>query len=247
VVDVKPAMNWKARILEVKDLPAGALVGYGGMHRCERPSKMAVLAVGYADGLHHRLSNKGKVIANGNLAPILGAISMDLTSIDITDCPPLAPGDPVTLARRGRQRLARRAADRPHGRHHQLQHPVRHRTARETRVLLMAKLNEGPVMVMTVMPNGPMAMGANLTQWFLYSLVVSLFAAYVAGRALGPDAHYLAVFRFAGVTAFCSYALGLWPMSIWYKRSWWVSLKSTIDGLVYGLLTAGVFGWLWPR
>jgi hypothetical protein len=111
----------------------------------------------------------------------------------------------------------------------------------------VAKLNEGPVMVMTVMPNGPMAMGASLTQWFLYSLVVSVFAAYVAGRALGPDAHYLAVFRFAGVTAFCSYALGLWPMSIWYKRSWWVSLKSTIDGLVYGLLTAGVFGWLWPR
>lgn len=97
VVDVKPAMNWKARILEVKDLPAGALVGYGGMHRCERPTRMAVLAVGYADGLHHRLSNKGKVIANGRLAPILGAISMDLTSIDITECTPLAPGDPVTL------------------------------------------------------------------------------------------------------------------------------------------------------
>lgn len=97
VVNVKPAMNWKARILEVKDLPAGALVGYGGLHRCERPTRMAVLAVGYADGLHHRLSNKGKVIANGRLAPILGAISMDLTSIDITDCPPLAPGDPVTL------------------------------------------------------------------------------------------------------------------------------------------------------
>lgn len=98
VVDVKPAMNWKARILEVKDLPAGALVGYGAMHRCEQPTRMAVVAVGYADGLHHRLSNKGKVIANGTLVPILGAISMDLTSIDITDCPPLGPGDPVTLA-----------------------------------------------------------------------------------------------------------------------------------------------------
>jgi alanine racemase len=97
VVDVKPAMNWKARILEVKDLPAGALVGYGAMHRCERPTRMAVVAAGYADGLHHRLSNKGKVIANGALVPILGAISMDLTSIDITDCPPLGPGDPVTL------------------------------------------------------------------------------------------------------------------------------------------------------
>lgn len=97
LLSVKPAMNWKARVLEVKDLPVGAQVGYGGMYRCERPTRMAVLAVGYADGLHHRLSNKGKVIANGRLAPILGAISMDLTSIDITDCPPLAPGDPVTL------------------------------------------------------------------------------------------------------------------------------------------------------
>ena len=75
----------------------GALVGYGAMHRCERPTRMAVVAAGYADGLHHRLSNKGKVIANGTLVPILGAISMDLTSIDITDCPPLGPGDPVTL------------------------------------------------------------------------------------------------------------------------------------------------------
>lgn len=110
-----------------------------------------------------------------------------------------------------------------------------------------AKLQQGPVVVMTVLPTGPMQMGASLVQWFVYSLVVSLFAAYVAGRALGPEAHYLAVFRFAGVTAFCSYALGLWPMSIWYKRSWWVTVKSTIDGLVYGLLTAGVFGWLWPR
>jgi alanine racemase len=97
VVDVKPAMNWKARILEVKELPVGALVGYGAMHRCERPTRMAVVAAGYADGLHHRLSNKGKVIANGTLVPILGAISMDLTSIDITDCPLLGPGDPVTL------------------------------------------------------------------------------------------------------------------------------------------------------
>lgn len=94
---VRPALNWKARILEVKDLPEGALVGYGGMFRCERPSKIAVLAVGYADGMNHRLSAKGKVIAAGKLAPIAGAISMDLTSIDVTDCPPLAPGDAVTL------------------------------------------------------------------------------------------------------------------------------------------------------
>lgn len=97
ILRVQPAMNWKARILEVKDLPPGARVGYGGMFRAERPTRMAVLAVGYADGLPHRLSNKGKVIAGGKLAPILGAVSMDLTTIDISESPNLQPGDPVTL------------------------------------------------------------------------------------------------------------------------------------------------------
>lgn len=97
ILDVKPALNWKARILEVKLLPAGQHVGYGAMFTAERPTKMAVLAVGYADGMPHRLGNKGKVIAAGRLAPIIGAISMDLTTIDITDCPPLQPGDAVTL------------------------------------------------------------------------------------------------------------------------------------------------------
>lgn len=97
ILAVQPAMNWKARILEIKHLPAGAYVGYGGMYRCERPTRIAVLAAGYADGVHHRLSNKGKVIAAGKLVPILGAISMDLTTIDVTDCPQLVPGDAVTL------------------------------------------------------------------------------------------------------------------------------------------------------
>ncbi len=97
LLKVRPALNWKARILEIKDLPVGAKVGYGAMFTAERPTRMAVLAVGYADGMMHRLSNKGKVIAGGKLVPILGAISMDLTSIDITDCPQLAPGDAVTL------------------------------------------------------------------------------------------------------------------------------------------------------
>lgn len=97
LLQVQPALSWKARILEIKDLPVGAQVGYGAMFTAERPTRMAVLAVGYADGMMHRLSNKGKVIAGGRLVPILGAISMDLTSIDITDCPELAQGDAVTL------------------------------------------------------------------------------------------------------------------------------------------------------
>src|SRR5579872_5774190 len=97
VLAVKPALTWKAAVLAVKDLPAGALVGYGGMYRTAQPTRVAVLAAGYADGIPHRLSNKGSVIARGHFAPIIGAVSMDLTTIDVTNCPPLAVGDPVTL------------------------------------------------------------------------------------------------------------------------------------------------------
>jgi hypothetical protein len=110
-----------------------------------------------------------------------------------------------------------------------------------------AKLNKGPVAIMTVMKNGPSNMGANLTQWFLYSIVIAIIAAYISGRALGPGATYLAVFRFAGATAFTGYALALWQDSIWYKRKWSTTLKNTFDGLLYGLVMAGTFGWLWPR
>ena len=102
-------------------------------------------------------------------------------------------------------------------------------------------------MVVTVLPAGPMSMGRNLGLWFAYCLVVSVFAAYIASRALPPEAPYLEVFRFAGATAFIGYALALWQMSIWYRRSWLTTIKATVDGFIYALLTAGVFGWLWPR
>lgn len=109
------------------------------------------------------------------------------------------------------------------------------------------KLAKGPVVVMTVLPNGPWTMTSNLVNWFLYSLVVSLFGAYLAGHFLGPDASYLSVFRVVGTVCFAGYSLALAQMSIWYKRSWAITAKSVIDGLVYAMMTAGVFGWLWPR
>ena len=109
------------------------------------------------------------------------------------------------------------------------------------------KMKRGPVIVMTVLPTGQMGMGRNLVLWFIYSLVIGLFAAYVAGRALPSGAMYLQVFRFVGVTAFSCYAVALWQMSIWYRRAWGTTIRATVDGLVYALLTAGVFGWLWPR
>ena len=88
-------------------------------------------------------------------------------------------------------------------------------------------------------------MTRSLVQWFIYTLIIGVFAAYVTGRVLTPEAEYLQVFRVAGTTAFIAYAVGLWQQSIWYNRPWSTTLKLTFDGLIYGLLTGGAFGWLW--
>jgi hypothetical protein len=108
------------------------------------------------------------------------------------------------------------------------------------------KMKQGPVVLFTVMP-GEFSMGRNLALWFLFCVVVGVFAAYITGRALPAGTPYLQVFRFAGATAFIGYSLALWQLSIWYHRAWLTTIKATLDGLIYGLLTAGTFGWLWPR
>jgi alanine racemase len=97
IIDVQPALTWRAAVLSVKDVPPGARVGYGGMFQTERPTRIAILAAGYADGIPHRLSNRGSVIVNGKLAPIVGAVSMDLTTIDVTETQEINVGDAVTL------------------------------------------------------------------------------------------------------------------------------------------------------
>ena len=109
------------------------------------------------------------------------------------------------------------------------------------------KLKQGPVVLMTVLPAGPFSMGKSLAQWFVYCVVIALFAAYIASRTLPPGAPYLSVFRIVGTVAFLGFAGGLWQDSIWWSRKWSTTVKSSIDGLVYGLLTAGTFGWLWPE
>ncbi|HET7711266.1 MAG TPA: hypothetical protein VFL80_05000 [Thermoanaerobaculia bacterium] len=109
------------------------------------------------------------------------------------------------------------------------------------------KLKRGPVVMMTVVPSDALSMGRSLTLWFIYTLVVSYFAAYIAGRALPPGEPYLEVFRFVGAASFIGYVLALWQMSIWYHREWGATIKATVDGLIYALLTAGAFGWLWPK
>jgi len=105
----------------------------------------------------------------------------------------------------------------------------------------------GPVAFINVLPSGLPAMGKHLTLWFVWSLVVSVFVAYLCTRFVAADAHYLQVFRLAGTTAFMSYALHEPVSSIWKAQPWPVTARHMIDGLLYSLLTAGTFGWLWPR
>jgi len=96
-IDVRPPLTWKARILEIKDLPEGAPVGYGATFRAPRPMRVAVVAAGYADGVFYRLANRGSMIAAGKVVPILGGVSMDLTVIDVSHTTALNRGDEVTL------------------------------------------------------------------------------------------------------------------------------------------------------
>jgi len=109
------------------------------------------------------------------------------------------------------------------------------------------KMKRGPVVVMTVMQWSPSAFPRSLAMWFGYAIVVSVFAAYVTGRGLGPGTDYPEVFRFAGTTAFLGYGMALAQNSIWWSKKWSTTLKSMVDALIYALLSAGVFGWLWPK
>jgi hypothetical protein len=109
------------------------------------------------------------------------------------------------------------------------------------------KVEKGPLAVVTILPPHTFGnMGPTLVQWFAFTLLVGIVAAYVAGRTLAPGAEYLSVFRLTGTVAFASYSMALMQRSIWYKASWNATLKSMFDGLVYAAVTAGAFGWLWP-
>jgi hypothetical protein len=108
------------------------------------------------------------------------------------------------------------------------------------------KYTEGPLVVMNIIRPGVPAMGKNLIQWFVYLLVVSLFIAYVAMHSIPLGAQYLHVFRIVGAIGFLAYAAGQVTPSIWMGKPWSITWKDVFDGLLYGLVTAGTFGWLWP-
>jgi len=124
----------------------------------------------------------------------------------------------------------------PYGTHKDMKSPA-----------MIEKYKQGPVGMLTVFPSGPPAMPKFLVLWFGFTLIISFFVAYLTGRTVAPSANYLAVFRVAGTAAFLAYGLGNLSNGIWKGQPWGMTLKEVIDGLVYGLLTAGTFGWLWPH
>ena len=110
------------------------------------------------------------------------------------------------------------------------------------------KMKRGPVVVMTVMPPWSGSMAGNLSQWFVYCLVVSVFAAFIAGSAVPPGSPpFAAICWFAGITAFLGYTLALFQMSIWYKRAWAMTFKATVDGILFAVVTCAMLTWIWPH
>lgn len=123
-------------------------------------------------------------------------------------------------------------------------HPGSHERMKDP--AFIAKMSKGPLVLMNVSPGAAPSLGKSLGMWFAFVLLVTFFSAYITTRAVAAGTSYLSVFRFIGTTAFMGYALGQIPESIWYRRSWTRTCISVFDSLIYALLTAGVFGWLWP-
>lgn len=111
---------------------------------------------------------------------------------------------------------------------------------------MLAKLNQGPVGNMTVIPDGPWAMGKSLGQWFALSLVIGALSGYLAGITLGPGASAMTVFRLTSTAALLAYGFSHVQDSIWKGLSWGISTKFFLDGVAYALATGAVFAWMWP-
>ncbi len=104
---LRPALSLKARIIQVRNVSPGQTLSYGGSFTVQRPSHIALLPLGYADGYNRRLSNRAQVLINGQRCPVVGKVCMDLTLVDITDMPPLKPGaEVVLLGQSGNQKIS---------------------------------------------------------------------------------------------------------------------------------------------
>jgi hypothetical protein len=147
------------------------------------------------------------------------------------------PNEADAMEALGRQSLAPGLYFMPHCPDHKLMNTPE----------VVEKFKRGPVGLLTVLPSGPPAMGKNLAAWFGFSVLVGVLVAYLTGRTVAAGADYLQVFRIAGAAAFMAYGVGYFVDPIWKGQPWSNTLRHIFDGLVYSLVTAGVFGWLWPR
>lgn len=111
---------------------------------------------------------------------------------------------------------------------------------------MVEKCKRGPVGWLTLLPPGGFNIGKSLVGWFINCLIVGTLVAYVGWHALGAAAPYLSVFRITGAAAILGYAVGQIDNSIWKGVPWSTTAKFIVDGVIYGLVTAGTFGWLWP-
>lgn len=110
------------------------------------------------------------------------------------------------------------------------------------------ELRKGPFALLLLRnPGSQFSFPVALFQYFVYSLALSLFVAYIASITMPAGTHYMRVFRVVGTAGVIGYSFGMIPDSIWYGRPWRASIKTVVDGVVYGLLMAGTFGWLWPK
>jgi hypothetical protein len=112
---------------------------------------------------------------------------------------------------------------------------------------LAEALKDEPTGFLIVRPHGGSSLGRSLVYYFIFNLIVSVFVGYLAYHTLPPGADYLSVFRVTGTATILAYGAGAIPEAVFFGRSWSMTFKQVLDGIVYGLLTAGVFGWLWPR
>ncbi len=152
-----------------------------------------------------------------------------------SDCRPL-PDEEKVLATLRDAGVQRGLYMFPYGSHKEMKTPA-----------MQEKYKRGPVGMMTLFASGPPALPKFLVMWFVYCLVIGFFTAYLTAHTVAPGVNYLVVFRVAGTAAFMAYGLGQLSNGIWKGQPWSMTIKECIDGLIYGLLTAGTFGWLWPH
>ena len=125
--------------------------------------------------------------------------------------------------------------------------PYGRTTEEMTSPAFVEKMKAGPVGTMTIRPTGELPFGKMMGQWFVYSLLIAVLAAYITSRTRGPGAPFLDVFRVNATVAVCCYVVALWQSWIWWGKSTRFTLTYSVDGLVYALVTGATFAWLWPR